>query len=307
MDALLRLVLAPDRAVATDSLDVWWSETAARRTAWDASIDRAIAAGSLADRVGFAFAAGYGAALRALVGDRVHDGIHALCATEETGNHPRAIKTTLSALPDGGFELTGKKKWATVAPHATALLVVATTGDGPDGKPRLRVVRVPASAQGVRLTPSAAPFIPEIPHAEIELAHVRLAAEDVLPGDGYDDYLKPFRTVEDLHVHAALLAYLIGVARMRQFPHELVEQLLASLVAVRALGLADPRAATTHVALAGVLAAVHERLPELERPWAALADEEWRRWERDRAILRVASAARTARRDRAWETLGALR
>ncbi|HVK85660.1 MAG TPA: acyl-CoA dehydrogenase family protein [Kofleriaceae bacterium] len=304
MDALLRLVLAPDRAAASDSLDTWWAATGARRAAWDASIDRAIAAGALADRVGFAFAAGYGEALRALVGDRVPDGLHALCATEESGNHPRAIKTALTPLAGGGFELTGKKKWATAAPNASALLVVATTGDGPDGKPRLRVVRVPASAPGVRLTSSAAPFVPEIPHAEIELDHVRVSADDVLPGDGYDDYLKPFRTVEDLHVHAALLAYLIGVARVRRFPHELVEQLLASIVAVRALGLADPRAATTHLALAGVLAAVHDRLPELERPWAVLADDEWRRWERDRAILRVASAARTARRDRAWEAIG---
>jgi hypothetical protein len=302
MDALLRLVLAPERSAATDELAAWWAATSAKRTAWEASIDRAIAGGAYADRVGYAFAAGYGEALCALVGDRAGD-IHALCATEEGGNQPRAIKTTLTALPDGGFELTGKKRWATAAPHAASLLVVATTGAGPDGKPRLRVVRVPTSATGVRLTPSAAPFVPEVPHAEIELDHVRVAAGDVLPGDGYDSYLKPFRTVEDLHVHAALLAYVIGVARRNRFPHELVEQLLALLVSVRALGLADPRAPTTHLALAGVLASLHERLPEVERPWAALADEEWRRWDRDRAIFKVASAARTARRDRAWAAL----
>lgn len=301
MDALLRLVLSPERLVASDELAIWWDATSGKRTAWEASIDRAIAAGAYADRVGYAFAAGYCEALCALVGDR---GIHALCATEEGGNHPRAIKTTLTAQPDGSFELTGKKKWATAAPHAASLLVVATTGDGPDGKPQLRVVRVPTSATGVRMTPAAAPFVPEVPHAEIELDHVRLPAAAILPGDGYDAYLKPFRTVEDLHVHAALVAYAIGAARLRRFPHELVEQLLALLVSIRTLGLAEPRAATTHLALAGVLASLHERLPELERPWAALADEEWRRWERDRAIFKVASAARTARRDRAWSKLG---
>ncbi|MDX2087243.1 MAG: acyl-CoA dehydrogenase family protein [Kofleriaceae bacterium] len=300
MDALLRLVLAPERPAATDALATWWASTSGRRTAWEASIDRAIAGGACADRIGYAFAAAYGEALAALVGDRVPSGIHALCATEEGGNHPRAIKTTLTTQPDGSFVLTGKKKWATGATHASSLLVVATTGDGPDGKPQLRVARVPTEASGVRMTPAAASFVPEVPHAELELDHVRIPAVDVLPGDGYDAYLKPFRTIEDLHVHAALLAYAIGVARRNRFPHELVEQLLALLVSVRALGLADPRAATTHLALAGVLASLHERLPDLERPWAALADDEWRRWERDRMIFKIASAARTARRDRAW-------
>ena len=41
---------------------------------------------------------------------------------------------------------------------------------------------------------------------------------DLLPGDGYDIYLKPFRTIEDIHVHAALIGYLVGVARRLEAP-----------------------------------------------------------------------------------------
>ena len=44
------------------------------------------------------------------------------------------------------------------------------------------------------------PFAPEIPHARITLANVTVRDEDVLPGDGYARYLKPFRTIEDTFV-----------------------------------------------------------------------------------------------------------
>jgi acyl-CoA dehydrogenase len=43
----------------------------------------------------------------------------------------------------------------------------------------------------------------------------------------------------------------------------------------------------------------------LEPLWAAAPDAEWTRWQRDRALLRVAGSARAARRDRAWAILDA--
>ena len=221
----MRMLQALLEAVPPDvaTLDRWRSATAAARAAWQAPVDRALIGGACADRLGFAFANGYAEALRALVGDV---GVAALCATEEGGAHPRAIQTRLEA-----GELTGKKKWATGATSAAVLLVVASTGIV-DGKNQLRVVRVAANAPGVRMHPTSSPFVPEIPHAEIELDHVRVADSDVLPGDGYEDYLKPFRTVEDIHVHAALAGYAAGVARRRGW-HELAERWLALALAAR--------------------------------------------------------------------------
>jgi len=271
------------------------------RARWPATIDRALVGGASADRLGFAFAGGYAAALRALVPGL--DGIAALCATEAGGNHPRAIKTALvPAGAAGTYELTGAKKWATVGPIATTLLVVATTGVDSDGKSRLAVVRVCADAPGVRVIPAATPFIPEIPHAEIELERVVVHDADVLPGDGYTDYLKPFRTVEDLHVHAALLGYLIGVVRRHRLGSELAERLCALAVTTRALAVADAKAETTHVALAGMLDLVTGVVADLEQRWTAPGDER-ARWQRDRALLQVAGKARAARRDRAWQLL----
>jgi hypothetical protein len=301
MDVAIECVLAA-RPPAVEALAAWWEATAEVRGRWPGSIERALVGGAHADRIGFAFAGGYAEALRALVPGL--DGIAALCATEAGGNHPRAIRTALTSTGAGTYELTGHKKWATIGPIATTFLVVATTGDGADGRPRLRVVRVPAAAPGVRVVASSAPFIPEIPHAEVELERVAVTDADVLPGDGYTQYLKPFRTVEDLHVHAALIGYLVGVARRRSMARELVESLLALAVATRALSDTGAASPAAHLALAGTMDLVARVVDDIERAWSTTPDAEWERWQRDRALLRVAGTARGARRDRAWSMLG---
>jgi alkylation response protein AidB-like acyl-CoA dehydrogenase len=299
---LLPDLLSPRQAPSTDSLTAWWDETREARGRETTTVDRALVGGVLADRLGFAFAAGYHEALRALVQGKSDD-ICALCITETRGNAPKDIDTTLTIAGDA-FEITGKKKWATTAPLAKTLLVCATLGTGGDGKPMLRIVRVPADAPGVTLTASSAPFVPEIPHAEVELDHVRVTAGDILPGDGYTEYVKPFRTIEDAHVHAALIGYLIGTARRHGLARDLVEQLLATAVSARAIALADPRSPTTHLALAGLITLAGEHVARAERALEATDDAEWKRWLRDRALLRVAGAARAARCQRAWEAVG---
>jgi len=293
MDALLHRLLALTPA-ALDSLEPWWNATRDVREAQNTTIDRALIGGVLADRLGFAFASGYQEALRALVG---HDGIGALCVTEARGNSPKDIDTTVTPRGDG-FVVTGAKKWATAAPLATSLLVCAKTGVDAEGRNTLRLVRVPTKATGVMLTASSAPFVPEIPHAEVTLDNVHVAADALLPGDGYSDYVKPFRTVEDAHVHAALLGYLIGVARRFDFSRDLIERLLATALSVRSIGLADPTSIHVHIALAGAFTQIAHLVAEVEQAWEG--GDEHSRWQRDRALLRVASGARAARRDAAW-------
>jgi acyl-CoA dehydrogenase len=253
------------------------------------TVERAIIAGARADRVGYAFANGYSMAIEALVGD----GNGALCATEEGGNHPRAIQTRLH---DG--RVTGSKRWATLADGVINLLVVATEGTDAAGRPRLRLVRVRSDAPGVTLVPSTTTFVPEIAHARVTLD---AAPGEVLPGDGYTDYLKPFRTIEDIHVHGALVGYLIGVAREHSLAPALVERLAVVAAALVTLGAADAKSPATHVALGGALATSAAIMAELEAAWAVTPDDEWTRWQRDRAILQVAGKARGERLARAWQ------
>lgn len=264
----------------------------------------AILGGFLADRLGYAFAGGYEAALRVLLPSLPHAAIASFCATEEGGNQPRAIRTRLAPAGDG-LVLDGTKRWSTMGPLASVLLVVATGGEDAAGRKRLRVVRVDAGAPGVTvdsMPPTA--FVPEVPHAALTLAGVAVSAADLLPGDGYDRYVKPFRTVEDLHIHGALLGYLVGVSRRHGFPREATERLLAAVAASHELAALDPAAAETHVALAGLLAQDARLLAELEPAWAGVEPGERERWERDRGLLAVAGQARELRRQRAWERLG---
>jgi hypothetical protein len=311
MDVLRRVLEASPPASTPDTLRAWWDATAPDRepatteVPWGAptTVDRALVGGAQADRLGFAFAVGYSEALRAMLpGLR---GINALCATEEGGNHPRAIKTTLTRVHDQGFLLNGRKTWATAAPECTRLLVIASTGEV-DGKNQLVMVSVRPDERGVTLSPASAPFVPEIPHAQVTFDGVQVHEADVHGGDAYDEYLKPFRTIEDTHVHAALVGYLIGVARRHEFLRDVSGSLFELAAAARTISTLDVKAATTHVALGGLIEHAVRVVADVEARWSEHAsnDAEWTRWQRDRPLLKVAGAARTARLARAREQLG---
>jgi len=277
--------------------------TASLRARFGSAVDRAVAQGFVSDRVAFAFLAGYEAALQAMVPSLPIDEIASFCVTEEAGNHPRAIATTLE--PQGSaFVLRGAKKWSTAGPVAHSLLVVAREGVSSDGRPSLRAVRVPAGAPGLTVTAMPeAPFVPEVPHAGLVLDGVVVPVEDVLLGDGYVDYTKAFRTLEDLHVNAALMGYLLSLALRFSWPEELSERLALLVLAARSLGAASARSPGAHVALAGLVASLGALVSEATPWFERLPEPERGRWHRDQALFHVAAKAREQRRVRAWEVL----
>jgi hypothetical protein len=304
-DLLVFLLTAPPEPLSIASPADLWQASGERSAAFDSPIDRAATGGFLADRLGYAFAAGYGAALHVLAkGGLPAERLVAFCATEEGGAHPKAIRTVLAKETDGKLVVRGKKRWATLAPAASDLLVVASVGVDESARNKLRVVRVPVSAPGVTIIPMPPPpFAPEIPHAEVELEGAPVSERDVLPGDGYDDYLKPFRTIEDVFVHAALLGYLVGVGRRSGWPKPVIERLIAAVLAARSIAELDPKSPATHVAVAGLLEEAHAIEEVTRELWGLVGEEERARWERDKALLSVASKVREARRERAWEAL----
>jgi acyl-CoA dehydrogenase len=301
MEDLLRFLLRDRGQVVTaDTLLDFWSRTAALRSRFPLPIDRAMAGGRAADRVGFAFACGYEAALHALVPALAPEALGGFSVTEENGNHPRAIQAKLEQS-DGCAFLSGKKRWSTMGPLSDVLVVVATTGNGSDGRPVLVAVLVEKGAKGLTVTEMAPPpFVPEVPHAELTFDRVSIAETAILPGDGYSDYVKPFRTVEDLHVNAAMLGYLLSVAARYGRPDVLVQKLVASAATARAVAALDPRRPETHVALAGLLDQVADLVAAAEPSWSLASDAERERWYRDRVLTGVASKARQQRRERAF-------
>ena len=280
------------------------------------TIECAALAGVAARSVGWAFAGGYQAALARLDGGRgtaTATGLRALCATEEGGAHPRSIMTSLVPAHGGGWVLSGHKTFVTMGTDADVLYVVASTcgvraegagglGRGVDGRKQLRVARVDARAAGVSLRAHPPlPFVPEVAHSDARFDGVRVADDDLLPGDGYEDALKLFRTIEDLHVTAAVVGWAAGVARASSWERAWIERAAAILVLLRALGEEVPSGAETHVALAGALAEAGQLLDGA--PWDRAEAATRAGWERDRALLQVAGKVRSARLETAWRHL----
>lgn len=267
-------------------------------------IQQAVLSGFVADRLGFAFVGGYRAALSALVPELESAALVTFAATEERGAHPRAIDTHLDRSGDGTLVLTGEKRWSTLAPLAQAALVVAKEGADESGRPRLRLVKVSLEQASVSVEPMPpTPFAPEVPHAVVRFESVRVQHADVLPGDGYDRYLKPFRTLEDLHVHAALVGYLVSLARRAGGHRDVVERCLAICSCLEELARAEPRDPGLHLALAGVLRETESLVSSAKPCLTDVPRDEAERFERDLPLLGVASRARAARTDRAWARL----
>lgn len=248
--------------------------------------DRALAAGLNADRVGYAFMGGYHAACDVLMPPAPWP---AMCVTEAGPPHPRTIACR---WVDGA--LTGTKTFVTGGPLAKTLHILAVAGDQkPEaGSRRLVVATIDSKAPGVIIEPlPPAGFVPEVPHGRVILTG---AIPATVVEDGWARVVKPFRTVEDIHVTLAVLAYLTRAAHRHRGPVEDVEALAGVVHALHGLSAAPATRPGTHLALAGLLAVAAPIWARLQ-----LEGEEGERWKRDQRLLTVAQKARVARRDAA--------
>ena len=298
--------LPASQAVAApcESVAEWWRRHRAIAREHADPIHQAIVGGFVADRVGWAFASGYQAALRALFMDAPDDRICALCVTEADGNSPKAIKSSLTK--DGaGWILNGAKRWTTLGPEGALFFVAARDEAASAARPAIKIVKVPSASPGLKIE-SMPPtkFVPEVPHARLQFEELRIEEAQILPGDGYDAYVKPFRTVEDIHVQAAVLSYLMREGQRLGWPQDWLERLSALIAALGKLSDMPASHAETHIALAGALAIGASLIGETEEFWKRSAtDPAALRWARDRELLKVAGSAREQRTKRAWEAL----
>ncbi len=301
---LPQLSAAQATAAACESVAQWWPRHRAIAREHPDPIHQAIIGGFVADRVGWAFASGYQAALRALFPEVPPDRICALCVTEADGNSPKAIKSSLKKN-GAGWILNGAKRWTTLGPEGALFFVAARDEAASRDRAAIRIARVNSKAPGLKIeNMPATKFVPEVPHARLQFESVKVAESDILEGDGYDQYVKPFRTVEDIHVQAAVLSYLMREGQRLSWPQPWLERLSALLAALGKLADMPAAHAETHIALAGALTIGAGLIEETEAFWLKSAtDPAALRWWRDRELLQVAGKARELRTQRAWETL----
>ena len=306
-DDLTFCLTRPTEVPAPDGLQAWceqWRQLAAER---HDPVGLALRGGFAADRVGWAFAAGYQSALRQLIqvnGGTVDDHeLLAMCATEAGGNRPRDIETRIADDGAGGVTVTGRKTWTTLGSACTGLLVVGRVdGGGETDLPALKIARVGTHTQGVSLVEKPPlEFVPEVPHVAAVFDGAK--AEALMPGDGYSDFVKPFRTVEDTFIALAVQAWLVREGRARGWPRSFLESLIASLTGLAAVAAQPAGAPATHIALAGALARTNDLYQQADALWAGEQDAAAERWRRDRPLFQVAGKPRALRAQRAWETV----
>ncbi len=285
------------------SITQWKALFDDERANWQHSIDQALLGGVLADRTAFAFSSGYLSALRLMFPNFIHDGFASLCVTEEEGNHPKAIKATLKKQ-GGQWVLNGLKTFVTGGCDAEQLFIAATTDEVVDGRQQIRVIRVLVGQQGMLVTAlPTLPFVPEVSHATVRFENAVINATDILSGDGYSDYVKLFRTIEDIHVSMAILGYVARTAILHQWPTLLVEQILALILSHRQLGLMDPGCTMTHLVLAGARQQMEVLLECVGVEWEKADKKGFESWERDKALLKIAGKAGSQRRKNAWAAI----
>jgi len=301
--ALVRHLLragVPDRPMP--AVGDWMREVIGLRGQWADPASRAVVAGLHAPNLACAFAAGYACAIARLTG---HDEeFAALCVTERGGNRPRHMQCRLTPEGLDAWRLDGEKSYVTGGTDASALYVAAHAGEDDAGRARIRLARVDAHAPGVlvRRLPALA-FVPELPHAAVSFSAVRVVPAALLPGDGYERYVKPFRSVEDVHVELALLGHMLRQTRAIASSEALQARLLGQVALLRAIAAMPPEDPATHLLLAGNRHIFEQLLCALETAWASGNAAFHALWQRDRALLKVAGTAREARTAKAWERL----
>ena len=252
--------------------------------------------GARTTQLGFAFAAGYPLAVRRLTGDARP---LALAVTEARGNRPTDIDTVLRRDANGSATISGTKTFVTLADRASHCLVLCKDGDAApaaDGRVALLLVLAPLRAHGVSvdMLPSL-PIAPAIAHGKVTFTNTTV--ERIFDGDGWNDYGRPFRTIEDVAVMSAALGMAFRITF--QSAPTLAARAIAILAALRdveRLGFSDREA---HVLLSGALALATPLLADVCR---AASDDVRIELERDLPLLSIATRAREARTARAWQS-----
>ncbi|QKG69114.1 acyl-CoA dehydrogenase family protein [Pseudomonas sp. B14-6] len=249
-------------------------------------LELAVVGGRLMSTPGLAFLVGYQAALR-MLWPSAPLSLGALCATEQRSLRVADMQTRLSDL-----RVSGRKDFVTAGDAADWLLVAARS-EASGETPRLSLAVVYPDEPGVRLEKlPAIALMPDISHGRLFLDNVQC---ELLAGDGWDAYVKPFRTLEDIYVLSAMTAWLYGVGQDSDWPQALQLRLLALLAGCAEVSRQAPNNLAGHVLLGGLFAQfeglkaeLNEALADGPQHWAAM-------WQRDQSVMDLAAGARGKR------------
>jgi len=236
-----------------------WSAAYFQLTKDKSPIDKAITGGFVCQQFSFAFLAGYQAALEKMFPTVAPNELKALCVSEAKGGHPKAIQTTLI-----DNRVDGIKTYITAGSDAAHLLVLCKTEEVVNGRPLLKMIHLPSDADNTEISNFELPFMLEVNHGKLTLKNTQINSNQILQGDGFNDYAKPFRTLEDVCVGAAYQAMLLRQAIEYKWEEEVRDQIILNIHTLKTFLTLPPSDRETHLLLATSEQNLKKLLPKIE-------------------------------------------
>ncbi|HTU75684.1 MAG TPA: acyl-CoA dehydrogenase family protein [Trebonia sp.] len=129
---------------------------------------------------------------------------------EDAGSDPAGLVTSVAAAPDGGWVISGLKRFITNAPVADVFMVFARHADGPAAG-KISVLMVPAGTEGVTVGPRDAKMGQHGAWtSEVRLEQAHVPAEALIGNQG-EGYLTAMRCLAHGRLHIAALC--VGLAQ----------------------------------------------------------------------------------------------
>ncbi len=262
--------------------------------------EKALIGGFCSQQFSFAFLSGYQAALEAMFPDLADpDKLKALCVSEEGGNHPKVIETTLV-----NNTLTGQKTYITAGTEAEQLFVLCKTNEVYEGRPILKMVLLSPTLEGIDISHFPLPILTEVEHGRMKLNDVRISTDKILPGDGYLNYTKPFRSREDIGVGTAYQAMLLRQAIEYGWEEELRDQLMLSIFNLSKFHDMEPLDTQTNLMLNANEKRFLTLLPSIEENLTAHSPEAFRQdWKTNNKVIAFAKKVKEIRLEKARKRL----
>lgn len=244
-----------------------------------------------------AFIIGYRCALQSLLPELNQRLWAAMCVSEKTGNHPKSLTSTVD---ESGF-INGHKSFVTMADQAKQLVVIAKAGQIGD-KPILKAVLLEQPCEGLDIQAMPPlPMVPNISHGQITFTNCQGI---LLKGDGYADYSKRFRMLEDSHVFMAFTAMILRKCVDLKFDPELVQECLLLINSLNNLkGFDKKQEPWLHLTLAACFKHFERLCNNFEAALKQSGDAFYESWMRDKKLFTIAAKARVSRNKKAQDWL----
>ncbi len=276
-----------------------WSIDYYHFTKKELPIDKAIIGGFTCQQFSFTFMAGYQAALEKMFPTIAPNEFKALCVSEEKGSHPKAIQTTLT-----NHQINGLKTYITAGSEVAHLLVLCKTEIVVNDRPLLKMVHLPSNANNIKITDFELAFMRDVKHGKLALNNTKITADQILEGDGFSQYTKPFRILEDICVGAAYQAMLLRQAVDHKWEENVRDQILLNIYTLKKLFSLPLSARETHLLLAANDRNFENLLPSIEYNITNHAPVNFKEdWEQNKQVIVLGRKVKAIRLSKARNML----